>query len=233
MYDDRKRGNDKARMSWREVDQIRDKSRARERDPMNKQSSPVAMQAQKSYRAALERAFASGKLDELAKTLTPQGREEVAATRPNGHGPNGAARPDGPPPAAPPPPPADGAAEAPPTDGAAPMAAPQVQRDPDRDNRLKMIAKIKESEGREPITRTVDAYLARYPKLPDDYEVLTKALSHKNDDRVRESLTQLDAMITREKPRRARTLVGQLRMIEDTHTDPEIRATAAAVRARL
>src|SRR5262245_38229404 len=89
MYDDRKRGNDKPKMSWREVDQIRDKSRARERDPMSKQSSPVAMQAQKSYRAALERAFASGKLDELAKTLTPQGRDELAASRANGNGSNG------------------------------------------------------------------------------------------------------------------------------------------------
>jgi len=227
MYDDRKRGNDKSRMSWREVDKIRDKSRARDRDPMNKQSSPVAMQAQKSYRAALERAFASGKLDELAKTLTPQGREEVA--RPNGASHDGKAKTETqPPPPSAGPPPAD-----PPAAAATPVAAPPIQRDPDRDNRLKMVAKIKEAEGREPITRAVDAYLARYPKLPDDYELLTKVLSHKNDDRVRETLAQLDAMITREKPRRSRTLVGQLRILEDTHTDGEIRAHAATVRARL
>ncbi len=235
MYDDRKRGNDKSRLSWREIDQIRDKSRARDRDPMHKQSSPVAMQAQKSYRAALERAFANGKLDELAKTLTPQGREEIAA-RNGSH--NGATKTDPPPtpPGAGPPPPADPREASPVAASpvaASPVAASPVQRDPERDNRLKMIAKIKEAEGREPITRAVDAYFARYPKLPDDYEVLTKVLSHKNDDRVRETLAQLDAMITREKPRRARTLVGQLRILEDTHTDSEIRSTAAAVRARL
>src|SRR5262245_35460037 len=173
MYDDRKRGNDKSRMSWREIDQIRDKSRARERDPMSKQSSPVAIQAQKSYRAALERAFASGKLDELAKTLTPQGREDLAASRGNGSGGNGSNGTNAAPPPAkadtPPPPPAE--ASPPPSEPnetpAATVAAAPIQRDPDRDNRLKMVAKIKESEGREPITRAVDAFFAKYPKLPD------------------------------------------------------------------
>src|SRR5687768_14809730 len=78
------------RLTWSEIDKIRDKSKSRDRDPMQKQSSPAAMNAQKSYRAALERAFASGKLDELAKTLTrssePSGpmppRPQAAASPP-------------------------------------------------------------------------------------------------------------------------------------------------------
>src|SRR5215470_6808553 len=87
------------RLSWAEIDKLRDKSRSRDRDPMQKQSSPVALNAQRSYRAALERAFASGKLGELAKTLSRTGED----VRPPA--------PPGPPPPAPPP-----SASAPPSD---------------------------------------------------------------------------------------------------------------------
>src|SRR5215468_9354779 len=103
------------RLSWAEIDKLRDKSRTRERDPMQKQSSPVALNAQRSYKAALERAFASGKLGELAKTLSRNGEE---ARPPAPPGPL-------PPPtsAAPPPVPAP----APASDAEPEAAAPQVQ----------------------------------------------------------------------------------------------------------
>src|SRR5215470_9912078 len=78
------------RLSWAEIDKLRDKSRSRDRDPMQKQSSPVALNAQRSYRAALERAFASGKLGELAKTLSRTG-EDVRPPAPPGPPPPAAA----------------------------------------------------------------------------------------------------------------------------------------------
>jgi len=213
---DRKRDRN---LSWREIDQLREKSRKSDRDPMQKASSPTAINAQKSYRAALERAFASGTLGELAKTLNQKGGDDAGRAKP-------------PPPATPTPvapessAPTEDAAAFPP----APAAAP---RDPERLERQKLLARIKEAEGRDPVTRAVDAYLGRYDKLPDDYEVLTKCLAHKNDTRVRDTLVQLSRMLGADKPRRARTLVAQLRFLEDTHGDPEIRASAAKVRGRL
>lgn len=189
---------------------------------MQKASSPAAMNAQKSYRAALERAFASGTLGELAKTLSNKGGEEA----PRANAPPGSA-------AAPPPPaPSPTAAqdESPTALPPAPAAAP---RDPDRLERQKLVARIKEAEGRDACTRAVDAYVSKYEKLPDDYEVLTKALAHKGDERVRTTLIQLTRMLGSDKPRRARTLAAQLRFIEDTHGDPEIRTAAAVVRGRL
>ena len=76
--------------------------------------------------------------------------------------------------------------------------------------------------------------LAKYPKLPDDYEVLTKVLSHRDDNRVRETLDRLEHVLLHgEKPRRGRTLAAQLRLLEDTHSDKDIREQAAKVRARL
>lgn len=221
---------DRERRTWREIDQLRGKSERRDRDPMQKQSSPAALAAQKSYRAALERAFASGQLGQLARTLsrpddnvmlgpeTTKHRPEPATTSSVGvvkepeHVPGNAQT------------------------AASPQAlppAPIVPRDAERENRLKLLAKIKTAEGSGPVTRTVDGFLAKYPKLPDDYEVLTKALAHKRDDRVRAFLEQLAEMLAREKPRRNRTLAAQLRFLEDTHGEPDIRRHAAEVRSML
>jgi hypothetical protein len=210
------------RLSWAEVDKIRDKSHSRERDPMQKQSSPAAMNAQKSYRAALEKAFANGKLGELAKTLAPR-NEDI--------------RPVGPPTPAPaaaaPVPPAAPAAEAATTATPTPPPPAAVPKDPDREQKLKLLQKIREAEGREAISRAIDGFIGKYSKLPDDFEILTKALGHRSDERVQTCLDQLNCMIEKDKPRRARTLAAQLRILEDTHGDPEIRAYAARVRARL
>lgn len=188
--------------------------------------------AQKSYRAALERAFESGKLAELAKTLSrpdvpvpgPSAPPAPAPTATNG---TTAAPGDD---AATPAPGANGAAPAPAPPAAAP-AAPAPN--PEREQRLKLLAKIRDAEGKDPVSRAVDAFLAKYPKLPDDFEILTKALAHRDDDVVRATLAQLGALLSREKPRRGRTLVGQLRFLEETHGDPEIRRIAADVRAKV
>jgi hypothetical protein len=110
------------------------------------------------------------------------------------------------------------------------MAAP---KDPERENRMKMLARIRDAEGKDPVCKSIDAYLAKYPKLPDDFEILTKALGHKNDDRVLATLEQIVALLVREKPKRGRTLHAQLRFLEDTHGDPQVRTRAAAVNAML
>lgn len=212
-------------MSWAEVDKIRDKSKSRDRDPMQKQSSPAAMNAQKSYRAALERAFASGKLGELAKSLGGAEESRMPMPGPLAH----AAAPAQP--AA-----ALAVSQEPAGEASAQLAAPTaaaIQRDPEREQKQKLLSKIREAEGREAITKAVDAFVTKYSKLPDDFEILTQALGHRSDERVRTSLDQLTTLVEKDKPRRARTLAGQLRMLEDTHGDPEIRAHAARVRARL
>jgi hypothetical protein len=212
MHDDRKRGGGGDRQkTWKEIDALRDKSRERDRDPMEKKSSPVAMQAQKSYRAALEKAFQQGTLGELAKTLSRSSEEpKKTVSMP-----------------APTPPPTNSAPIMPKD------AAPEPPKDPERENRMKMLMKIREAEGRDPITKAVDAFLAKFPKLPDDFEILTKCLAHKDDDRIVGALEQLTGMLAREKPRRGRTLLAQLRFIEETHGDPAIRTQAGALKGKL
>ncbi|MFH0903115.1 MAG: hypothetical protein V2A73_21000 [Pseudomonadota bacterium] len=274
--------NRRNRPSWRDIDRSRERSRTRDHGSQEKPVSSASDQAQKSYRAALERAFEAGKLGELAKTITrtsdPQyGTHSPAATQPAppaappspSSAPSSASSssssssplaPAATSPAMPPsrsgPPgspsflpndrgdgtgtidsPTTTASPAAPLPQAAPLSSsanlPPPPRDSERENRQKLLARIREAEGREPVSRSIDAYLAKYPRLPDDFEVLTKALSHRNDQRVRTALEQLKALIAKEKPRRARTLVAQLRFLEDTHSEPEIRREAAEVRGRL
>src|SRR5262245_41482153 len=159
------------RLSWAEIDKLRDQSRHRERDPLQKQSSPTAITAQKSYRAALERAFAAGKLGELANTLArtsgdvrpPSAQQPLPPPAPAAAPAAAAASPASAPAE---PPEADAA---PPGSGAAAAATPTptptpVARDPDREQKQKLLGKIRDAEGREAVTRAVDTFLGRYPK---------------------------------------------------------------------
>jgi hypothetical protein len=239
-------GRDRDKPSWAELDRLRAKGRGdrdRDRDRGGgggRGQSGAGAAGQKSYRAALERAFENGTLAELARTLSrkdkPKPPELPKPTNPAGEpppaaGPSGGATKAG-----------NGETNGPGTTssaagtGAAPIPSapsPAPPPDPERENRNKLLQKIRDAEGKEPISRAVDAFLDKYPKLPDDFEVLSKALAHKSDARVLDTLVRLQTLVARDKPRRGRSLIAQLRMLEDTHGDAEIRTLAAAVRSRL
>jgi hypothetical protein len=215
MSDDR----DRPRKTWREIDKGRDTSRsrdARDRGGGGGGARGASAVAQKSYRAALERAFENGTLGELARQLTKV-EEPRAAPRP---------------PAAAEPPAAPASAEPAATPAAPAATAPPTPANPERENRQKLLLRIKQAEGRDPVTRALDAFLEQYPRLPDDFEVLTKALLHRDDVQALAALAQIEALLAREKPRRSRALIAQLRILEETHDDPELRPIAARVRAR-
>ena len=71
------------------------------------------------------------------------------------------------------------------------------------------------------------------PEVPDDFEVLEQALEHQKPERVAEALNVLDTLLSREKPKRSRTLAGKLRFLEETSDDAELRTSAARIRAKL
>lgn len=92
--------------------------------------------------------------------------------------------------------------------------------------------KVVEAIGRDAVTRAAEKYLKDYP-LPEDWEFLEQTLEHRDDDRVRETLALLSAMLDKDKPKRSRVMAAKLRMIEETSDDPPLRAEAARIRARL
>ena len=100
------------------------------------------------------------------------------------------------------------------------------------DSRLKMLRKIRDAEGRPAVTQAVDSYLKQY-ELPDDAEVLAKVLEHRDIERQREAIERLLVITERDKPKRARALLGQLRFIRDIGDDPELSRLAETLIERL
>ena len=113
---------------------------------------------------------------------------------------------------------------------AAPVEPPKP--DPKELERLTLRKKIIEGTSRDAVGRAFDRYAKSYG-MPKDWELLERGLEHPRDERLAEVLSEIEALLEREKPRRTRTLDGRLRFIAETHDDTELRARAQAVRARL
>ena len=207
---------DRERRNWRDIDKMRDSSQnGRGRRQGSSRDTDLSGPAQKSYRAQLERAFQSGKLAELAEALgqkSPRPEPEKTGAAEKG---------------------SQSANDVHEQRPSLPPAPRDLPKNPVRESKKKLLGKLEAAEGREAISKATEAYLSKFDRLPDDYEILTKALLHKHDGRVLGFLEQLQGMIPKERPRRARGLQAQLRYLEETHSDPEVRAQAAQVRAML
>jgi hypothetical protein len=207
--------DEKRKKSWREIDAGRDRNqRPAPRSDGEFQSKLREAQNSKKYRSALEALFEKGGFDKVAEVLGKKDPVAVAA------------------PPAPPKEAAPAATEAPASEKrAAPAPAPSPAGGGDP-KKVELRKKIIEALGRDEISRAVDKYLAKWP-LPDDWEVLEQALEHTDEARVDAVLGQLETLLARDKPRRARTLVGKLRYIEETADSSDQRARAAALRGKL
>jgi hypothetical protein len=113
--------------------------------------------------------------------------------------------------------------------------APELKKEgaAEGENRLKMLAKIKEAMDRSSVTTALDAYLQKFGELPDDLEAWARMLEHRDGERQREALMRIDQLLDQQRPRRTRAMLGQLRMIRDIGDDPEMVALAEKLIKRL
>ena len=86
---------------------------------------------------------------------------------------------------------------------------------PEDASRLKLLHNIKNAEGRDPLNKAVEAYLAKYA-LPEDFDVLCRMLECRNPSRQFDVMEHLEGLLESEQPKRSRALLGQLKMIRDT-----------------
>src|SRR5215471_20083160 len=199
--------DDRPKKSWREIDSKRDRSQ--HRGPSEKrEDSPFGggrkgEQRQKTYRSQLDRLFESGGIGKLVAEQEKQKQEELAQKM--------GMRP-----------PAPAAGEKP----AEPTAPPA------EDGRIKKLAQVRDAIGPDQITKAVDGYLKGYP-WPNDLDFLSAALEHRDEDIIREALTRLASALAAGKPRRAATLAGRLRTLEELGGDDEIRKKASELRRKL
>lgn len=222
MSDDRRR--DGSKPSFSELDKRRKERRDRREDDRPQGPKRARDHAEKTYRAALEKAFEEGRLEELAATLSraPERRlpltDRPAAAPP---APAEAAEPD--PPAIPPASPATLAAE----------AKKRTAARKEHSKRRELQQKIREASDGKQVTEAVDRYLAKFGSLPRDFELLEKVLRHRSSEVVLRALRDLETRLASEKPRRSRSLSMRLALLEDTHDDDEVRDLAAALRKAL
>lgn len=195
--------DDRPKKSWREIDAQRDGARRSEPRPERGRSQAAEERASKQYRAELDALFEKGEVGKLAEKMISPARQPPALVDP----PLKPAKAPEPP----------------------PEAKPADKGD---DPRAVLRKKILTALGRDEISRAFDRYVKAHG-LPRDFELLEQALEHVKDERVMEVLATLDSMLERDKPKRSRTLAGKLRFLEETSGDPELRAHAARVRARL
>ena len=210
MSHDRRR--DGSKLTYAERDKQR-RERGQQGRPEPAAGPARSHQADKSYRAALEKAFATGRVQEMADSLAKHNTISLAL-------PTTTLRP------------ATGAELAPPPAAAA-AATRRPAMDPAVAERRDLTEKIRSAENARDTAKAIDKYLTRFTALPRDWDILEKALAHARADVVIAALGELEAWLAREKPRRNRSLGMQLTILADTHDDGEVQAHAARVRAAL
>lgn len=101
------------------------------------------------------------------------------------------------------------------------------------ENRIKLLARIRDAIDRDAVTQAVDEYVARFGELPADLETLGRVLEHRDPARQLEAMQRIDGLLDRERPKRSRTLLAQLKIIRDVGDDPELVALARKLIGRL
>ena len=129
-----------------------------------------------------------------------------------------------------------GAPRTDPTPPAAP-AAPAAPIEPPKPSakeleRAALRKKIIEGTSRDGVARAFDRYAKAYG-MPKEWDLLERGLEHPRADRLAEVLTEIEALLPRDPPRRTRTLDGRLRFIAETHDDRAARGRAEALRTRI
>ncbi len=82
------------------------------------------------------------------------------------------------------------------------------------------------------MTQEVDRYLAEH-ELPDDLDVLTRALEHRDGAVQLQVMTRIQQVLAEGEPKRTRALLGQLKMIRDLGDDPELTQMAEGLIEKL
>jgi hypothetical protein len=103
---------------------------------------------------------------------------------------------------------------------------------PTADSKLAKIKVLRDAIGRDDITKAVDALLAMGP-LPQDEEVLTQALEHRNEGRVQEVLAILLSWLDKNLPKRKATLKARLSGMISNADEAETKELAQKVLDKL
>jgi hypothetical protein len=107
--------------------------------------------------------------------------------------------------------------------------ADEKSGDADSTNRFALMRAITQAEDPVSIGKAIDAYLKEF-ELPEDADVLSKVLEHKDPDLQLDAMEMLQRLVEQgEEPRRVRTVVGRLKYIRDTADFPKMERIAQSL----
>jgi hypothetical protein len=104
--------------------------------------------------------------------------------------------------------------------------------DPDGPSRRSLIQQIEQATDKDAKFAAIDKYLERF-SLPADFDVLSHMLDHPDPDVVGNALDRIEALVETDKPRRARTLIAQLKTLQDLSEWGKLRRRAGALLEKL
>ncbi len=96
--------------------------------------------------------------------------------------------------------------------------------------RARLLERILLSEGRSAISRAVDTYVEAGFELPVEQEVQLQLLEHVREDRAREAIGNMNALLEEAAPIKKPVLVQRLRRLEEYADEDSTREAAAELR---
>ncbi len=208
------------RPSWKDIDRMRDGSARRAKKKGGSEEVKEHSTRYDKYKADLNRLFDQGMAGELLKKVAkerhiPQVPEEEKAPAAEG----------------------EAKAEAPAkADGVVRRkgAGGRIPQDTSKStSRFKLIRAIQDATERAALIAALDELVQGFG-LPDDFEVLVRAVEHPDEALVKQAIGKMAGLLatTAKVPRKA-SLKERLRTIGQTAADPELRRAAADLEARL
>jgi hypothetical protein len=101
----------------------------------------------------------------------------------------------------------------------------------EKSRRPELVKKIRMSEGRAEVNALLDELLS-FSTLPDDWDVLVRALDHHRPEVVKAALEQILKLLATERPARKASLVQRVKGLAEGE-DEDLRELAEKVRAAL
>lgn len=112
-------------------------------------------------------------------------------------------------------------------DSTPPEGAPGPSRRQDQ------LRKILAASSTRAISDSIDGFLNAGHTLPDDQEVFLQMLEHRDEERVRDAIGQLDRLLMGQLPKRKPVLVQRLKRIEEHAEEPATRDAANQLRRKV
>ena len=110
-------------------------------------------------------------------------------------------------------------------------STPEVEAGPSR--RQDQLRKILAASSTKAISDSIDGFLNAGHTLPDDQEVFLQMLEHRNEERVRDAIGQLERLLMGQLPKRKPVLVQRLKRIEEHAEEPATRDAAGLLRRKV